>query len=239
MTLQWTAVALFLYVEIGILILLCLPFISAQRWQIIFNLNIWNHVAWLWKRGFLAMIIILIVLFLDAVREVRKYSGAQISKDSKTYTNMFDHVHMKLFRSQRNLYISGFALLLWLVMQRVIKLINQLAVATNTNSALHVQIEDANQAAKKYMVEIEQLKQALKDYTGDEKGAQEGNERLRNEVCQLKQELKMSAEALNKSKAEADAIKKQTEALAKDYDHLLENQKKLQSWNEIEDKKDI
>ncbi|MCJ8743417.1 hypothetical protein PDJAM_G00093780 [Pangasius djambal] len=161
MTLQWTAVALFLYVEIGILILLCLPFISAQRWQIIFNLNIWNHVAWLWKRGFLAMIIILIVLFLDAVREVRKYSGAQISKDSKTYPNMFDHVHMKLFRSQRNLYISGFALLLWLVMQRVIKLINQLAAAANTNSALHVQIEDANQSAKKYMEEIEQLKQAL------------------------------------------------------------------------------
>lgn len=34
--------------------------------------------------------------------------------------------------------------------------------------------------------------------------------------------------ALNKSKSEADAIKKQTEALAKDYDHLLQNQKKLQ-----------
>lgn len=34
--------------------------------------------------------------------------------------------------------------------------------------------------------------------------------------------------ALNKSKSEADAIKKQSEALAKDYDHLLQNQKKLQ-----------
>lgn len=34
--------------------------------------------------------------------------------------------------------------------------------------------------------------------------------------------------ALNKSKSEADAIKEQTEALAKDYDHLLQHQKKLQ-----------
>lgn len=34
--------------------------------------------------------------------------------------------------------------------------------------------------------------------------------------------------ALTKSKSEADAIKKQTRALAKDYDHLLQNQKKLQ-----------
>uniref|UniRef100_W5UDJ4 Endoplasmic reticulum transmembrane protein n=1 Tax=Ictalurus punctatus TaxID=7998 RepID=W5UDJ4_ICTPU len=237
MTLQWTAVALFLYIEIGILLLLCLPFISAQRWQMIFNLNIWNRVAWVWKRGFLAMIIILIVLFLDAVREVRKYSGAQINKESKMYPNMIDHVHMKLFRSQRNLYISGFALLLWLVMQRVIQLINQLAAAVNTNSALHVQIEDANKAAKRYMEETEQLEQALKDCTDESKA--EGNERLRNEVSQLKQELKTSAEALNKSKSEADAIKKQTEALAKDYDHLLQNQMKLQACTEIEDKKDI
>ncbi|KAI5624100.1 B-cell receptor-associated protein 29, partial [Silurus asotus] len=193
MTLQWTVVATFLYMEIGVLLLLCLPFISPQRWQVIFKLNIWNRVEWLWKRVFLAIIIILIVLFLDAVREVRKYSGMQISKDSKMYPNMFDHVHLKLFRSQRNLYISGFALLLWLILQRVIMLINQLAVAANTNSSLHVQIEDANQAAKTYMEESEQLKQALKDSTGDEKKAH-GNEHLRNEVSQLKKELKTFAD---------------------------------------------
>lgn len=34
--------------------------------------------------------------------------------------------------------------------------------------------------------------------------------------------------ALNKSKSEADTIKKQTEALAKDYDYLLQSQKKFQ-----------
>lgn len=31
MTLQWAAVAAFLYVEIGVLVILCLPFISAKR----------------------------------------------------------------------------------------------------------------------------------------------------------------------------------------------------------------
>lgn len=232
MTLQWTSVALFLYTEIGILLLLCLPFVSAQRWQTIFNLRVWNHVAWVWKKGFLAMIIILIVLFLDAVREVRKYSGTPISKDSKMYQNLFDHVHMKLFRSQRNLYISGFALLLWLVMRRFITLIDQLSVAANTNSALQVQIEDANQAAKKY---TEQLKQALNDSSGDEHTTQ-GNKHLRKEVWQLKQELETSAEALIRSQTEAEAIKKQTEALAKDYDHLLQRQNELQSRTESEDK---
>ncbi|XP_060745418.1 B-cell receptor-associated protein 29-like isoform X2 [Tachysurus vachellii] len=238
MTLQWTAVALFLYVEMGILLLLCLPFISAKRWQTIFNLNIWNQVSWLWKRGFLAMIIILIVLFLDAVREVRKYSGTQINKDSKMYPNLFDHVHMKLFRAQRNLYISGVALLLWLVMRRFITLISQLAEAANTNSALQVQIQDANEAAKKYMEESEQLKQALNHSTGDEQTAQV-NERLRKQVCHLTQELKTSAEALNRSESQAEAIKKQTDALARDYDQLLQSQNQLQRRAETEDKKDI
>ncbi|KAG7454553.1 hypothetical protein MATL_G00261010 [Megalops atlanticus] len=60
------------------------------------------------------MIIILIVLFLDAVREVRKYSGVQHGKDAKLHLHMFDHLHMKLFCAQRNLYISGFSLFLWL-----------------------------------------------------------------------------------------------------------------------------
>ncbi|XP_053365012.1 B-cell receptor-associated protein 29 [Clarias gariepinus] len=238
MTLQWTAVASFLYVEIGVLLLLCLPFISARRWQMIFNLNIWNRVASIWKKVFLAIIIILIVLFLDAVREVRKYSSTPISKESKMYTNVFDHVHMKLFRSQRNLYISGFALLLWLVMQRVIMLINQLAEASNTNSALNLQIEVSNQAANKYMEQVEELKQALKDHAGDETRVKE-NKRLRSEVSDLTQELKTSAEALNISKSEAEALKKQSEALAKDYDLLLQNQMKLQRLSETEDKKDV
>lgn len=33
MTLQWTAVATFLYAEIGVLLILCLPFISAKRYH--------------------------------------------------------------------------------------------------------------------------------------------------------------------------------------------------------------
>lgn len=51
---------------------------------------------------------------LDAVREVRKYSGKELGTDAKLQPNMFDHLHMKLFRAQRNLYISGFTVFLWL-----------------------------------------------------------------------------------------------------------------------------
>lgn len=50
----------------------------------------------------------------DAVREVQKYSGPEPMLDAKGNPNVYDHVHMKLFRAQRNLYISGFSLFLWL-----------------------------------------------------------------------------------------------------------------------------
>ncbi|KAJ3591247.1 hypothetical protein NHX12_009193 [Muraenolepis orangiensis] len=237
MTLQWTVVALFLYVEIGVLLILCLPFISATRWQKIFKLNIWNSMATFWNKVFLAMIIILIVLFLDAVREVRKYSNMEHGKDAKLNPNMFDHLHMKLFRAQRNLYISGFSLFLWLVMRRVITLINQLANLHDTSTALQMQADGNNQVAKKYMEDNELLKQTLMKGIG-EKANTEGMELLKETVERLKGELKTSGDALKKSQSEAEATKGRSDGLAREYDRLLNEHQLLQNAQDSGDKKD-
>ncbi|XP_026065092.1 B-cell receptor-associated protein 29-like [Carassius auratus] len=240
MTLQWTAVASFLYVEIGVLLIFCLPFISAQRWQSVFKWSIWNHLSQFWNKGFLTMIIILIVLFLDALREVKKYSTADQSKDTKLLPNMLDHMHMKLFRAQRNLYISGFSLFLWLVMRRVITLINQLATAVNTSAALQTQADSANKAAKKYMEDNEMLKQALTEDKGEggKTAAPEENRLLKKEVQRLTEDLKSSTDALKKTKSDLDAMKKQTEGLTKEYDRLLQEHQELQNQMESGHKKD-
>ncbi|XP_061638414.1 tRNA-dihydrouridine(20a/20b) synthase [NAD(P)+]-like [Phyllopteryx taeniolatus] len=237
MTLQWTAVAFFLYMEIGILVILCLPFISAKRWQSAFNLRIWSPVARFWNKVFLTMIIILIVLFLDAVREVRKYSVKDLGRDAKLLPNMHDHMHMKLFRGQRNLYISGFAVFLWLVMKRVVTLINQLASVYGTTAALQAQAENANKAAKKYLEDNELLKEALMEGTGD-KATAEGMELLRKEVEKLKDELKTSEDALKKSESDADGLKKQTYGLAREYDRLLKEHQELQNIQSPVNKKE-
>ncbi|XP_060901745.1 tRNA-dihydrouridine(20a/20b) synthase [NAD(P)+]-like [Labrus mixtus] len=237
MTLQWTAVALFLYVEMGVLVILCLPFISAKRWVSIFQLRIWGFMSRFWNKVFLTMIIILIVLFLDAVREVRKYSAKELGTDAKLQPNMFDHLHMKLFRAQRNLYISGFAVFLWLVMKRVVTLINQLAAVSASTADLQGQADSANQTAKKYMEDNEMLKQALMGGKGD-KATAEGMELLRKEVEKLKVELKTSTEALKNSESEADVMKKQTESLAREYDRLLNEHQELQNLQDSGDKKE-
>ncbi|XP_068173595.1 B-cell receptor-associated protein 29-like [Antennarius striatus] len=227
MSLQWTAVATFLYVEMGVLLILCLPFVSARRWQSFFNLGIWSKVKQFSNRVFLTMIIILIVLFLDAVREVRKYSTKEDGMDSKLTPNMFDHRHMKLFRAQRNLYISGFAVFLWLVMKRVITLITQLASESAITADLQVQADTANQDAKKYMEENELLKKTLMEGKGDQATA-EGMELLRKDTEKLKKELETSGDALKNSQLEADLLKKQMEGLSREYDRLLKEHQGLQ-----------
>ncbi|XP_028810059.1 B-cell receptor-associated protein 29 [Denticeps clupeoides] len=238
MTLQWTTVACFLYVEVGLLLVLCIPFISPQRWQRIFNFSIWGKVAPYWNKGFLTMIVVLIILFLDAVREVRKYSAGEQNKEAKLYPNMMDHLHMKLFRAQRNIYISGFSLFLWLVMRRVITLINQLATAKGTSAALQAQAESSNQAATKYMEDNELLKQALAEGKG-KKATSEDNDALRKEVKKLTEGLRTTEDALKASQLEMTALRKQSEGLTREYDRLLTAHRELQNpQGESGDKKD-
>ena len=50
---------------------------------------------------------------VDAFREVRKYSVTE-KVDLTNNPTAIEHIHMKLFRAQRNEYIAGFALLLCL-----------------------------------------------------------------------------------------------------------------------------
>uniref|UniRef100_A0A3Q2D5E8 BAP29/BAP31 transmembrane domain-containing protein n=1 Tax=Cyprinodon variegatus TaxID=28743 RepID=A0A3Q2D5E8_CYPVA len=56
MSLQWTAVATFLYVEVFLVLLLCIPFISPKRSVFTFNTDI---VRWFAQ-------ILIITLFIQA-----------------------------------------------------------------------------------------------------------------------------------------------------------------------------
>ena len=51
----------------------------------------------------------------DAIREMRKYSDEQFEEahsHGASHLDMQMQTHMRLFRAQRNFYISGFALFL-------------------------------------------------------------------------------------------------------------------------------
>ncbi|XP_066038996.1 tRNA-dihydrouridine(20a/20b) synthase [NAD(P)+]-like isoform X2 [Chamaea fasciata] len=243
MTFQWTAVAAFLYGEIGVILVLCLPFISPLRWQKIFMFPLWSKMAVFWNKMFLTIIVLLIVLFLDAVREVRKYSSVHVNeKAANVNSSAFDHIQMKLFRSQRNLYLSGFSLFLWLVLRRTVTLLTQLAKEMASHAALETQVNDATEAAKKYMAENERLQEALSGKgNGKKKESTDATEeKLKEEVEHLKAELQKTSHAFHKAKTEVAAVKKQSEGLKREYDHLMKEFEQLQqNLNKAEDKKDL
>ena len=54
------------------------------------------------------------VLVSDSIREVHKYTSPSETVDLKHNPDAEHLAMMKLFRAQRNFYISGFALFLWL-----------------------------------------------------------------------------------------------------------------------------
>ncbi|KAM9312507.1 B-cell receptor-associated protein 29 [Gastrophryne carolinensis] len=241
MTFQWTAVASFLYGEIAVLLILCIPFVSPLRWRKIFRFQLWSKISPYWNKAFLSIIVVLIVLFLDAVREVRKYSAGQtIDKTAKLPPSSYDHIHMKLFRSQRNLYISGFSLFLWLVLRRIISLINQLASAMENSDALQTQVEKVNEAAKKYLEDNDQLKKTLNsNKVSENEQALMENEKLKREMENGKEELRRLSAALSKSQAEVVALKKQSEGLTREYDRLIREHEQLQNIKEEQsDKKE-
>ncbi|KAM3869840.1 B-cell receptor-associated protein 29 [Diretmus argenteus] len=236
MTLQWTAVAFFLYAEIAVILILCLPFISAQRWRSVFSWRIWNWLSPYWNKCFFTMIMVLIVLFLDAVREVHKYSGTEPMHEAKVNPNLFDHLHMKLFRAQRNLYISGFSLFLWLIMRRVVTLLNQVAITSEASAGLQAQVDRANKAAIQSQEDTLLLRQTLLD---EEKSTSAKNQHLKEETEKLSGELKAAEDAVRKSHAEAEAMRRQAKGLAQEYDRLLREHHQLQNpQSGAADKKD-
>ncbi|XP_063783139.1 B-cell receptor-associated protein 29 isoform X2 [Pseudophryne corroboree] len=208
------------------------------RWRKIFRFQLWSKISPYWDKAFLSIIVVLVVLFFDAIREVRKYSANQgIDKSANLHPSSYDHIQMKLFRSQRNLYISGFSLFLWLVLQRVIYLIMQLASEMESYDTMKTQVESANEAAKKYMEGNEQLKKVLNS-SKDNHEIKTENAKLKRDIEKEREELKRMSEALSKSQAEVIALKKQSEGLTREYDRLLKEHEQLQNIAEGQHDKD-
>jgi len=167
------------------------------------------------------MVVILIILLADAVREVRKYSKPEYSVvNLMDNLNTKDHVMMNMFRSQRNLYISGFALFLLVILRRIIGLINESATLEAKSEAAMKQAESASRAAESMMA-------ASGD--GDASGDDKKNKELQAEVCDLKTRLQEARAAEKAAVLDVEAMKSQSESIKREYDRLMKEMEELQA----------
>lgn len=74
MSLVWTIIATFLYVEIGVVLLLVLPIASPSRWQRFFKSQFLAMIHRQAHIYFVLLLGILVLFLLEAIREMRKYS---------------------------------------------------------------------------------------------------------------------------------------------------------------------
>lgn len=217
MSLQWGLVAGFLYVEIAVLVILLLPGISPQRWLKLFRSRILHSLGAQTALYFYGLIGLLCLLFLDAIREMRKYSTEEYDLNINPKAEM--QAHMKLFRAQRNFYISGFALLLTLVIRRITTLLSTQGSLLAQNEAALKQAAGASDAARRLMAQ---------QAASEKKNAGDTSMNSKDEVQSLQTEINTLKEEMTTLKRDRDAIKSQAESVSKEYDRLMQEHEKLQ-----------
>ncbi|KAF9423848.1 hypothetical protein HW555_000906 [Spodoptera exigua] len=209
MSLQWTIIATFLYAEIAIVLLLTLPVASPSKWQRFFKSKFLAYISGQASIYFLILIGVLVLCLLDAIREMQKYSNIESSDHQHLDAEM--QGNMRLFRAQRNFYISGFALFLLVVIRRLVQLISELATLLAQSEANFRQAQSASVTAKTLL---------------EQAGA--GDEKNKKELDELKSQISLLEKELNKEKKDKEAVKSQAESLNKEYDRLAEEHSKLQ-----------
>jgi len=212
MSLHWTLIAGFLYTEIGFLFLLLIPFISPKVWHKLFKSKLLKGIENQFIYYFYVLVTILILFLLDAIREMRKYSEEQFEEQNSHASSHLDmqmQTHMRLFRAQRNFYISGFALFLCLVIRRMVGLLVANATLDVEREAALKQAQSASRAAEALM--------AGGDASSDGSSMKE-----------MAEKLAKAEKELAKANKDVESMKSQSENLTNEYDRLMEEKDKLE-----------
>ncbi|GLV42798.1 uncharacterized protein CBL_03538 [Carabus blaptoides fortunei] len=161
-------------------------------------------------------VVTFLLFLLDAIREMRKYSHIEIGEHTHLDAEM--QGNMRLFRAQRNFYISGFALFLSLVIRRLVILISDQAVLLAQSEAAIRQAQSASSAAKSLLAQRGAGEVAQNNSNEDHDG----------EVTTLKDQVKELEMKLAHEIKDKLALKNQSENLHKEYDRLTDEYSKLQ-----------
>lgn len=219
MSFQWGLIATFLYIEIAVVFLLLLPFISAQRWNKLFKSSFLRGLGQQVHIYFYVILAFLVLCLFDAIREMRKYD---VTHDGKAKEQQHQHLEqelrnsMVLFRAQRNFYITGFSLFLIFVIRRLMTLLAAQATLAATSEAAMRQATSASKAAEELM--------AQKDKSASDENIKEAEEK----ISQLKEELANAKKERSQAVKDLEAFKSQSEGVAREYDRLSEEHSELQ-----------
>merc|ERR1712042_37750 len=186
--------------------------ISTSMWNKVFKSRFLKGLESQLIYYFYVLVAILILFFLDAIREMQKYSSEEQQQKTVGMSHLDTQMqmHMRLFRAQRNFYIAGFALFLCLVIKRLVGLISANAGLQAEKDAAMKQAESASRAAETLMA------------SG---GSTDANPA---DIKELKEALAKAEKEAEVAKKDVASMKTQSESLAKEYDRLMEEKDRLE-----------
>lgn len=122
MSIQWTFIAGYLYFEVAVVIIMILPIFSPRRWNQFFKSRLFAMFQEHTAVYFYVLLGVLSLFLLDAIREMKKYSH---SMEGSSHVHLSNEMkgNVKLFRAQRNFYITGFAIFLAFVIRRLVTML--------------------------------------------------------------------------------------------------------------------
>jgi|UniRef100_A0AC35FQ98 B-cell receptor-associated protein 31 len=202
MTLQWSIVAAILYAEILATLILLLPWIKPEIWRRFFNSALVHKMSRFantiqYSAGF-----VFILLFTDAIREVRKCSHISENLEASRVAPADATIQKRLFHAQRNLYMVGMLVILYLAIVRIARLIHDSANLFNSAVASGRQALDASETAKiiaeaepdsvanTIQTQINELKNKLKNVEGDRDLMKTQAEMLQKNYNRVSEELR-------------------------------------------------
>lgn len=130
--------------------------------------------------------------------------------------------NLRLFRAQRNFYISGFAIFLVLVIRRLVLLISAQAQLLAQAEASMKQAKGASNMARSLMQTKDENN---KKEAGDKKAGDSSDDAA---MKALKETVKNLENELKKERKDKEALKSQAESLNREYDRMTEEYSKLE-----------
>lgn len=179
---------------------------------------------------FTVFIIVLLFFFLDSIREMMSYSkltSADLGQEIQ--------IHVKLFRSQRNYFISGFAVFLWLVIRRLVMLLLTEADLLTENESSMKRAQNATETVEKILRKKEEMDKETS--LSVSVSMKEIND-LRNKVEEAQNELNRTKESVKDVKEKSLSVSKEYEGLLERHTALMNESKRKEELRSLECKKD-
>ncbi|KAF6767929.1 hypothetical protein AHF37_11375 [Paragonimus kellicotti] len=237
----WHLTAGFLYAEMFTVFLFMLPLFSSRTWSRFFKIGWVQKVAEFSHYYFNFFLVLLGMVLVEALRQVMNQRSAYEtlkSHPSDLRPETESLFLMRMFRAQRNLYIAGFALFMWFVFRRLVRLISE-----------HAQMAASQEASLKQAASATAAAERMLNTSGEDDVSSTGYrlglmtirfaprrrlisseivKRLKGEVETLTKKLESETEAHQLTKQDLSTLKKQSMQTAQEYDRVSTECQELQ-----------